>query len=306
MIRHYVARRAKVIEDHPHNAAYRSRSNRSGTRRRLPRVIVLALSLLQLDLPVGWRFWRGGRCGFGRFERPVALVRDPVGALDGAQAGGYAGLAGGDGLAVAPAVGAFGQGLAEALYFADVGFAFVGVGGDGEDGDAGRGGVQDEADGLAVRFVASQGDGLGSVGLGPGLPGEGAGFSGLLVEPGQHEVGAVHLVAGGAEVLADRAEGGAAGNAVFHEPGDLRLVGVVSGAGVEAQLGLQRLADRAGLDEADQAAGEDRCLRAGRQPDGQPPGGNVINRTAPAVRRSDTVVDETLVLGQVQERAALG
>ena len=34
-------------------------------------------------------------------ERDVALVRHPVGALDGSQAGGYSLLAGGDGLAVA-------------------------------------------------------------------------------------------------------------------------------------------------------------------------------------------------------------
>jgi hypothetical protein len=54
--------------------------------------------------------------------------------LDGAQADGDAGLAGGDGLAVAPAVGALGQALAELLDLADVGFALVGMGGDGEDG----------------------------------------------------------------------------------------------------------------------------------------------------------------------------
>ena len=77
--------------------------------------------------------------GSGALNSGVAFDRHPVGLFDGAQAGGYPGLAGGDGLAVAAAVGAFGQALAEAFYFAEVGFAFVGVGGDGEDGDAGGG-----------------------------------------------------------------------------------------------------------------------------------------------------------------------
>ena len=44
--------------------------------------------------------------------------------------------------------------------------------------------------------------------------------------------------------------------AVFHQPGGPGLVGVGAGAGVDAQLGLQRLADRAGADEPDQAPGE--------------------------------------------------
>ena len=57
--------------------------------------------------------------GFGLLEHGAALVRDPVGALDRAQAGGYPGLAGGDGLAVASAVGAFGEVLAELLDLAD-------------------------------------------------------------------------------------------------------------------------------------------------------------------------------------------
>jgi hypothetical protein len=74
-------------------------------------------------------------------ECGVTLDRDTVGVLDGAEAGGYAGLAGGDGLAVALAVGVFGEGLGVALDFADVGFAFVGVGCDGEDDGAGGGGV---------------------------------------------------------------------------------------------------------------------------------------------------------------------
>ena len=75
---------------------------------------------------------------------------------------------------------------------------------------------------------------------------------------GEQGVGAVDLVAGGAEVLPDRAEVGAAGDAVLHQPGGLGPVSVGGGAGVDAQLGLQRRADRSGLDEADQALGEDR------------------------------------------------
>ena len=54
---------------------------------------------------------------------------------------------------------------------------------------------------------------------------------------------------------------------------------------MDAQLGLQRVADGAGADEADQAAGEDRCLRPGGQADGQPPGGDVIDRSCPGRRR---------------------
>ena len=82
-------------------------------------------------------------------EGDVTLDGHAVGVLNGAETGGYPGLAGGDGLAVTAAVGAFGEVLAESFYFADVGFAFVGVGGDGEDRGAGGGGVQDKGDGLA-------------------------------------------------------------------------------------------------------------------------------------------------------------
>ena len=49
--------------------------------------------------------------------------------LDGAQAGGYAGFAVGDELAVGSAAGAVGQILAGQLNLAEVGFAFFGVGG---------------------------------------------------------------------------------------------------------------------------------------------------------------------------------
>jgi hypothetical protein len=76
------------------------------------------------------------------------------------------------------------------------------------------------------------------------------------VEFGEHGVGAVDLVAGGAEVLVERAEVGAAGGAVAQQPGGLGdLAGVAAGAGVDPQLGPQRAADRAGLGEVGQAAG---------------------------------------------------
>ncbi len=52
-----------------------------------------------------------------------------------------------------------------------MGFAFVGVRGDSEEGDAGGGGVEDEGDGLAVGVPARQGDGPGAVDLRPGLSG---------------------------------------------------------------------------------------------------------------------------------------
>jgi hypothetical protein len=60
------------------------------------------------------------------------------------------------------------------------------------------------------------------------------------------------------EVLADWAKVGAPADAVFHELGGLRLVRGGPGAGMDAQLGLERLADRSCLDEADQALGEGR------------------------------------------------
>ena len=63
--------------------------------------------------------------------------------------------------------------------------------------------------------------------------------------------------------------------------------------------------DRSGFDEADQAVGEDRCLRPGGQPDGQPPGGDVIDDAAAAVGVGDAVVDEALVQGQVGQRPVL-
>ena len=138
----------------------------------------------------------------------------------------------------------------------------------------------------------------GSVGLGPGRRGAAA-LQGPLVDLGQHEVGAVDLVAGSAEVLADPADVVAAGAAVCQQPGSLRLVRVVPRAGVDAQLGLQLRADRAGVDEADQAAGEVGVLGPGGQPDGQPPGGDVVDEAVPGVGDGGAVADEPLVQGQL-------
>ena len=61
--------------------------------------------------------------------------------LDGAETGSDPRLVDGDRLAIATAVRVFGQGLAVALDFADVGFVFVGVGGDREHDGVGRGGI---------------------------------------------------------------------------------------------------------------------------------------------------------------------
>jgi hypothetical protein len=73
--------------------------------------------------------------------RGVAVGRGAVGLLDGAEPGGDPGFAGGDGLAVAAAVGAVRPVGAGMLDLAGVGFALAGVRGDGEHGDAGGGGV---------------------------------------------------------------------------------------------------------------------------------------------------------------------
>jgi hypothetical protein len=186
-------------------------------------------ALLQLDFPVNRMISRPACCGVLRWPvHGVALDRYTVGVLDGAEPGGDPGFAGGDGLAVAAAVGAFGQVLAEAFDFADVGFALVGVSGDGEHGGVSGGGVEDEADHLGFGVAAGQGEDPGAVGLGPGLFGDGVALPGSVVEVCEYLVGSVELVAGGGEVLADRAELGAAVVAVFQEPGGLGLVGVVA------------------------------------------------------------------------------
>jgi hypothetical protein len=41
-------------------------------------------------------------------------------------------------------------------------------------------------------------------------------------------------------------------------------------------------------------------LRAGGHPDGQPPGGDIIDGAVPGVRRGGAESDELLVLGQLQ------
>jgi hypothetical protein len=242
----------------------------------------------------------------GRTDRCVALDGHPTGLLDGPQPSGHPGLAGGDGLAVASAVGSFGQALAESLDLAEVGFSLVGVGGDGEDGDAGGVSVKDKGDHLGVGVPAGRGQDPGAVGLGPGLLGDGEPSPDPFVKVCEYHVGSVDLVAGGGEVPADRAELGAPVVAVFQEPGGLRLVQMGAGAGVFAQLGLEIRVDRSGLDETDQAVGEVRCLGTGGQPDGQRPCGEVIDDCAAVVGVGDAVGDETFVQGQVGKRPILG
>ena len=127
-----------------------------------------------------------------------------------------------------------------------------------------------------------------------------------VVELGEYHVGPVDLVADGGEVLADRAEFGAPVDGVSQEPGGVRLVGKGAGAGVFAQLGLEVRVDRSGFDEADQAVGEVGFLGPGGQPDGQPPGGDVVDDGAAAVGFGDAVGDEPLVQGKVGQRPVLG
>jgi len=128
----------------------------------------------------------------------------------------------------------------------------------------------------------------------------------LIVELGEHYVGAVDLVAGGSEVLADGAEVGTTVIAVFQESGGLRLIGVGAGAGVLAQLGPEVGVDGAGFDEADQAVGEVPGLGPGGQPDGQAAGGEVVDDGAAAVGFGNAVVNEALVQGKVGERTVPG
>ena len=126
------------------------------------------------------------------------------------------------------------------------------------------------------------------------------------VEPGEDDVGAVDLVAGGGEVFAVGAEFGPPVVGVFQEPGSLWLVRVGAGAGVPAQFGLEERVDCSGIDEVDQAVGEVAFLGPGGQPDGQSAGDGVVDDGAAAVGVGDAVVDEPLVQGQVGQRAGLG
>ena len=151
--------------------------------------------------------WLGRRIG------GVALDGRAVGVLNGAEPGGDPGLAGGDGLAVAPAVQLLGEALAELLDFADVGLALVGVGGDGQDG---RWRSVASRTRLTVWLLGSRS--ARAMIWGPSVSGQacalGAALPGSLVEVGEHQVSPVELVAGGAEVLADgpRLVGCAAGS----------------------------------------------------------------------------------------------
>jgi hypothetical protein len=178
---------------------------------------VVDSALLELNFSIS-HVLRTTRCkGLGWAERGIAFNGRAVGVLDGAEAGGDSGFAGGDSLAVALSVGVFGEGLGVALDFADVRFAFVGVGGDGEHDGIGRGGVEDEGDGLGFGVAAGQGDGCGVVDFWPRPFGVRAAVPGAVVEVFEQGVGAVELVAGGGEVLADGADVGAAGDAVLQE-----------------------------------------------------------------------------------------
>ena len=246
----------------------------------------------------------------GRGLRPpvrgVPLGGRAVGLLDGAQSGGDPGLAGSDGLAVAPAVGALGQVAAGPLDFTDVGLSLVGVRGDGEHGDVGRGGVQDQADRLGLGVAAGQRKDPGTLVVGPGLLRMDPAVPDPVVELGEHHVRAVDLVAGGGEVLPDRAEFGAPVVCVSHEPGGLRLVREAAGAGVFAQLVLEVRVDGSGFDEADQAVGEVAFLGPGGQPDGQRPGGDVVDDGAAAVGFGEAIGNELLVQAQVRQRPVHG
>jgi hypothetical protein len=144
-------RRARIIKT-PRPGSPRERDCRTLDRQRPPRVPGPDTHPVQLDLPVSHILGRATcRVRLRRPVRGVAFGSRAVRLLDSSQPGGDAHLAGGDGLAVAPAVGAYRQVLAEALDLTNVGFALVGVGGDGEDGEDGDvgGGTKDEADRLA-------------------------------------------------------------------------------------------------------------------------------------------------------------
>ena len=139
--------------------------------------------------------------GFGRADHDVAFDGRAVGGFDGPQTSDDPGLAGRDGVTVLPTVGPLGQGLAESFYFACVGFAFGGVRSDGEHDAVGRGRVEDEADRPASRVEVRQSDGPGTIGLRPGRFGLGPAMSAPVIKAGEHDIGAVDLVAGSAEIL---------------------------------------------------------------------------------------------------------
>lgn len=260
------------------------------------------IDLLHFEFPIDGIPWSRLRSTqWRRFNGGVAFHGTTVGAFDGAEAFGDAGFAGGDGFAVAAAPGAFGEGLAVAFDFADVGFAFTGVGGDGEQDGAGGGLVQDEADRAAIGVGQGQGDELRWAGCGFGL---GTAFQSALMQLGEHEVSTVDAVTGGAEVTADPADVAAAAVAIPEQLGCLRLGGLVRGQAAQAELAFELVADAAGVDEPGQVAGEVRFLGLGGKPDGQAAGGDVIDEAIAAVRGGEAVGDEPFVLRQVGQEAA--
>ena len=140
-----------------------------------------------------------------------------------------------------------------------MGFAFVGVGGDGEQGGIG---VVASRMRLTVWLSGFRWAGGRRSRARPARGGEA--FHGPVVEPGEHHAGLVDLIASAAEILADRAEVGAAADGVFQQP--TARDGSVLGAGADAhaQLHLERRADHAGLGETAQASGRRPVLTAGR------------------------------------------
>jgi hypothetical protein len=81
------------------------------------------------------------------------------------------------------------------------------------------------------RVVAGQDGHERPVGIGRSLPGAAPGALPFPVaEIAEHEVGAVHLVAGSTEVVHDRTEVRTAGGAVRHEPGSLGLISGPAGS----------------------------------------------------------------------------
>ena len=175
-----------------------------------------ARALPRLDFPFSHMVKRTMCSGWlGRYECFVALDRRPVRLLDGPEPGGDPRFAGGDGLAVAAAVGALGQVLAGPLDLTEVGFSLVGVNGDGVHDDVGSGGVKNEANRLALGIPTGQDEDARAVVLWPRLVRDGAPLSDPLMELGKHHISPVDLVARSGEVLPDRAELGAAVDAVL-------------------------------------------------------------------------------------------
>jgi hypothetical protein len=116
------------------------------------------------------------------------------------EVGGYPGFPGGDGLVVALAVGVFGESLDEAL-----GFAFVGVGAMANMTALAVGGSRRRVTVWVPGLRLTRATGSGFVDIRPCPFGARSALAGAVVQAFEHGVGAVDLVAGGAEVPADRA-----------------------------------------------------------------------------------------------------